>query len=97
MSNILNSTADLWIAHKFDTYASSAMPAPALMGVSGAASQGFVMKAVGRAAAMSGIEFETVVTKIAEEPAPADAFEIPADYKEVQAPAMLGMPVPQPR
>jgi hypothetical protein len=86
MSSTVTTTAALWIAHQFDAYAASAMPMPALMGISGVPPQGFVMKAIGHASSMTAVEFETVVTRIAEEPAPSDAFAIPADYKEIPAP-----------
>jgi len=41
---------------------------------------------------MPGFEIESIVTSIKEEPAPAGALEIPADYKEASAPASLGRP-----
>jgi hypothetical protein len=40
---------------------------------------------------MSGIELQSVVTKIGEEEVPAGMFDIPADYKEVQAPMGPGI------
>ena len=53
------------------------------------------MRHVMRNSMTPGVEIESVVTQIAEEPAPADAFEIPADYKEVSAP--FGRTAAQPR
>ena len=96
MSNAVTTTTDLWIAHRFDAYASSAMPIPGLMGTSGLTSQGFVMRAIERSSSMRDVEFETVVTKITEETAPAGVFEIPADYQEVPAASSLES-LPPPR
>jgi hypothetical protein len=47
---------------------------------------GIVMRQVLRSSLFGGRQLESEVTKIGEEPAPADAFDIPADYKEVASP-----------
>jgi hypothetical protein len=44
---------------------------------------GLALKTVMRGGMYGDQEIEMVVTKIGEEAAPADAFEIPAGYKEV--------------
>ena len=67
----------------------------AVIGVGALIPQGFIMRHVMRNSMTPGVEIESVVTQIAEEPAPADAFEIPADYKEVSAP--FGRTAAQPR
>jgi TonB family protein len=80
---------DLWIADQYAVYAVSAAvrsPISTMLGFDLAGAPGFVMRSVSRNSMTPGVEIESVVTKIAEEPAPADAFEIPTDYKELPSP-----------
>jgi hypothetical protein len=84
IASTINSNVDLWVAHQYDAYATR--PVPMLASMTPFPAQGFTMRSVVRSSLMTGFEIETVVTKIVEEPAPADAFQIPADYKEVPSP-----------
>ena len=52
---------------------------------------GFPMRSIMRSELFGSQEIESVVTTIAETAAPAGAFEVPAGFKEVPAPA-FGMP-----
>ena len=88
-------SADLWMADRYADYASLAQAAATMMGFGALIPQGFMMRHVMRNSMMPGVEIESVVTHIAEEAAAADAFEIPADYKEVSAP--FGRTAAQPR
>jgi hypothetical protein len=47
---------------------------------------GIIMRQILRGTMFGNQQLETVVTKIDEQPAPAGAFEIPPDYKEIPAP-----------
>jgi hypothetical protein len=47
---------------------------------------GIVMRQILRSALFGGRQLETEVTKIGEEAAPPDAFDVPADFKEVPSP-----------
>lgn len=60
---------------------------PTMFGMDELQAHGFIMRMVRRTSATPAYEVESVVTKIAEEPAPAGAFDIPVDYKEVVSPA----------
>ena len=88
-------SADLWMADRYADYASLAQTAATMMGFGALIPQGFMMRHVMRNSMTPGVEIESVVTQITEEPAPADAFEIPADYKEVSVP--FGRTAAQPR
>jgi hypothetical protein len=88
MATDLVFTQELWTTKAFDKYKTPL----ALMGKSQGmmalggdkiASLGFALKTVMRGPMYGDQEIEVVVTKIGEEAAPADAFEIPAGFKEV--------------
>jgi hypothetical protein len=82
----VTTAADVWIAHQYDSYRAGPDPASSLIGGGQAQAQGFAMRSVIRSSALTGVEVETVVTKLVEEPAPAGLFDIPPDYKEVPSP-----------
>jgi len=71
----------------------ASLPIASMLGLDAMASQGFVMKNIVRGSILAGYELASVVTEIKEETAPADAFQIPADYKEVPSPTGLGLPL----
>jgi hypothetical protein len=84
-------TADKWMTHQYDaTYKAALDNSAAFMGMSGlggkTTGEGFIMRQVVRGAMFGDQEIEMVVTKIAEGPADASLFDVPAGYKEVPAP-----------
>jgi len=83
--------ADKWMTHQYDatykTALSNASPMTGLAGLTGkTGGEGFIMRQTVRGSMFGDQEIETVVTKIAEGPADAALFEVPAGYKEVPAP-----------
>jgi hypothetical protein len=90
MPTSISMSTDSWTSDQYANYAALAQATTGMMGLGALMPPGFTLKNVMRNSIMPGYEIESVVTNIAEEPAPADAFEIPADYKEVPAPARLG-------
>lgn len=92
MPTSITMTTDSWSSDRYAPYAALSQAMAAMFGFGALVPQGFTLKSVIRSSIVPGFEFESVVTSIREEPAPADALEIPADYKETPAPASLGMP-----
>jgi hypothetical protein len=56
------------------------------LGIGRATEPGILMRQILRGSVLGGQQLETIVTKISEEAAPGNAFDIPADYKEVPSP-----------
>jgi TonB family protein len=89
----ITTSLDLWVAEQYAGYSASAAvrsPISTMLGIDRMQAPGFVMRSVMRNSMLPGFEIESIVTKIAEEPAPADAFQIPADYTEVSSPFQSG-------
>jgi Domain of unknown function (DUF4412) len=89
MPSAIITTMDLWVAPRYEAYGAlmnQTIAIPAVFGMEAPQAQGFIMRSVTHNSLLPGYDMETVVTKIVEEPAPADAFDIPADYKEVASP-----------
>ena len=87
--------ADVWVIDQYAAYkalAIASLPIASLFSLDALVNQGFVMKNVVRGSMLAGYELESVVTEIKEEPAAADAFQIPGDYKEVPSPS-FGLPM----
>ena len=80
-------TGEIWIAaDRYTQYAPMAFRSNsglASLGMTKLLQEGLVLRSVLRSPSFGGKEIETIVTSIAEEPAPANAFEIPAGYKLV--------------
>jgi len=85
-------SGEVWYAastpafERYTVVASRMGQALAGMGLGKLLQGGIVMRQVMRSQVFNGQQLETEVTKIGEEAAPADAFDIPADYKEVPSP-----------
>jgi hypothetical protein len=86
---------DSWTSDQYAHYAALAKSTVGLMALGALIPDGFTLKTVMRNSMMPSYEIESVVTSLSEEAAPADAFDIPADYKEVPAPTRLGMGAPR--
>jgi Domain of unknown function (DUF4412) len=86
MPTSITLSADLWMSDQYADYAALARATAAMMGFDALVPPGFMLRNVMRNSMTPGYEIESVVTEITEEPAPAGAFEIPADYKEVTLP-----------
>ena len=87
-------TGETWLAEQFKKYAAMSAGVTSMMGSLGPDSltaAGFPMRSIMRSELFGSQEIESVVTTIAETAAPAGAFEVPAGFKEVPAPA-FGMP-----
>jgi len=87
-------TGETWLAEQFKKYAAMSAGVTSMMGSLGPDSltaAGFPMRSIMRSELFGSQEVESVVTTIAETAAPAGAFEVPAGFKEVPAPA-FGMP-----
>ena len=97
MPTSIATTTDSWNSDQYASYAALAKSTANMMGLGGLIPEGFMLKNVMRNSMMPGFEIESVVTSNSEEPAPADAFDIPADYKEIVAPMPLGIQPPPPR
>ncbi len=83
--------ADKWMTHQYDaTYKTALANTSPMMGLAGlsgkSTGEGFIMRQTMRGSMFGDQELETVVTKIAEGPADAALFQVPAGYKEVPAP-----------
>jgi TonB family protein len=83
MPTSITISTDSWMAEQYSDYAAVARTAATMMGLDALIPQGFMLKSVMRNSMTPGYEIESTVTEIREEPAPADAFEIPTDYNEV--------------
>ena len=92
MPTSITITTDTWSSDQYANYAAFSHAMAAMFGLGGFIPEGFTLKSIVRNSFMPGFEIESIVTSIKEEPAPADALEIPADYKEASAPAFLGRP-----
>jgi Domain of unknown function (DUF4412) len=87
--------SDTWMSK---TYAAYAKLSGGLLGALGVGlgldkqsmPEGFMVRSVMRSEIFGDQEIESVVTKIGEEKVAAALFDIPADYKEVPAPAGIG-------
>ena len=83
-------SGELWVAvDRYQQYASTAMRSQSglmALGMKKLLQDGIVLRSVLRSASFEELELETIVTSIGEEPAPANAFEIPAGYKQVARP-----------
>jgi len=92
MPTAISLSGEIWYAAstsafaKYVGVASRLGQALAGMGLGKLFGGGIVMRQVMRSQVFNGKQLETEVTKIGEEAAPADAFDIPADYKEVPSP-----------
>ena len=86
-------SGDLWVAaDRYKSYASMAVRSNttlASLGMIKLLEEGIVLRSVLRSSAFRGQEIETIVTSMTEEPAPANAFSIPAGYKLVPRPSGL--------
>jgi len=87
----INLTAEAWMATSpYEKYlavmAKMREFLGAALGIGRASAPGILMRQVLRGPILGGQQFESVVTKIGEDAAPAGAFTIPTDYKEVPAP-----------
>ena len=84
---VMKRTGEIWIAaDRYTQYAPMAFRSNsglASLGMTKLLREGLVLRSVLRSPSFGGKEIETIVTSIAEEPAPANAFEIPAGYKLV--------------
>lgn len=82
---------DMWVADQFKAYASSLNAIANTLfpgiGIGGLAQQGLVVRQVTRSPMFGGNELVFSVSDVMEAPMAADLFQIPADYKEVPAPA----------
>jgi hypothetical protein len=86
-------TGETWLAPKYKAYAkltAGLVGGMNLLGVDTMAGEGFMMRSILRGDLLGTQELESVVTAIAETPAPAGTFEIPAGYTEVPPPSGLG-------
>jgi hypothetical protein len=83
-------SGDLWVAvDRYKQYAPMAIRSQSgltALGMKTLLRDGIVLRSVLRSASFEDFELETIVTSIGEEPAPANAFEIPAGYKQVARP-----------
>jgi hypothetical protein len=95
MPTSITTSADLWMADQYANYSALARATAAMMGLDALAPEGFMLKSVMRISIFPEYEIESVVTEIKEEPAPADAFEIPANYMEMLSPFPRAVPRPQ--
>jgi uncharacterized protein DUF4412 len=95
MPTSITTIADLWMADQYANYSALAHGTAAMMGFDALVPQGFMLRSVIRISMIPAYEMESVVTEIKEEPAPADAFEIPADYTEMPSPLRGVGPRPQ--
>jgi Domain of unknown function (DUF4412) len=95
MPTSITTSADLWMADQYANYSALARATAAMMGLDALAPEGFMLKSVMRISIFPEYEIESVVTEIKEEPAPADAFEIPANYMEMLSPFPRVVPRPQ--
>lgn len=95
MPTSITTSADLWMADQYANYSALARTTASMMGLDGLVPPGFMLKDVMRISIFPEYEIESVVTEIKEEPAPADAFEIPADYVEMLSPFPKVVPRPQ--
>ncbi|MEO8482441.1 MAG: hypothetical protein ABI634_09550 [Acidobacteriota bacterium] len=91
-------SGEAWVAPQYKQY--SKLAAGLLGGINafGAdtlAAEGLMMRSILRGELLGNQEVESVITAIAEAPAPASLFEIPAGYTEVPPPS--GLPGPMPR
>lgn len=82
---------DAWVAERFKQYttakSSRALGALSLFQL---ADLGLSMRQVMRSPMFGAQEIESTVTKVAEEAAPASAFDVPAGFKEVSGPGKTG-------
>jgi hypothetical protein len=83
-------TAETWLAtapfEKYVPLLTKLNELNLIGGFGNLAAPGLIMRQVLRGPMFGSQQLEMVVTKISEEPAPAGAFEIPADYTQVPAP-----------
>lgn len=85
-------TGEVWTTERFQNYAKLAAAGAAGFGGLGLdklTSSGFMMRSVLRGEAFGDQEIEARVTFIAEAPAPASTFEIPAGFSEVPMPTTM--------
>lgn len=91
---------EMWIAGPYKAYAALAAKGNSMFTTMGPemaklALDGLTMRSIMRGDMYGGKEIEQVVTKIGEETASPDLFEIPAGFKEIPAPAVkIGGGVP---
>lgn len=85
-------SGDAWLAPQYKQYSTLAAGLLGGLNAFGAetlAAEGLMMRSVLRGELLGDREVESIVTTIAETPAPASLFEIPAGYTEVQPPTAL--------
>jgi len=84
----LKLTTDLWLTDKYREYEApnGQMIVPGLPSLGELMPKGFIMKSVLRGSILGAYEIESLVTEIREEAVPAELFEIPKDFKEVESP-----------
>jgi len=86
-------TGEAWVTDQFNKYKGLSAGIGGIggsLGPDALSGAGFPMRSIMRSDLFAGQEIETVVTSIAEVPAPSGAFDVPAGYKEV--PPQIGMP-----
>lgn len=84
---------DIWVTNQFARYATPDLRSViglATFGFDVAPDAGFVMRQRLRGAMFGGLELESSVTSIAEEDVPDALFEVPAGYKEIPRPRIVG-------
>jgi hypothetical protein len=84
----------MWVADQVTSasnLAGALNPLLTLFGLDKLAPTGLVVRQIVRSAIFPAYEVEMVATDIGEEPAPAELFQVPADYREVPAP-QVGLP-----
>lgn len=93
MAMNLSMNGELWIAPQYKAYAAlSARSNPTMSmfsELSKLSQEGLPVRQIMRGDIFGGLELEMVMTKVGEEPAPPDAFDVPAGYKEVPAPPVI--------
>jgi hypothetical protein len=90
----VNASGEMWVADQVTSALSLAgalNPLLTLFGLDKLAPTGLVVRQIVRSPIFAAYEVEMVATEIGEESAPAELFQVPADYREVPAP-QLGLP-----
>jgi hypothetical protein len=96
MPSTMTTSIDYWVADRYADYAQLAHAMPAMLGLGELIQDGFIVKTIARSSMFPGYELESTVTDLKEEPAPADLFELPADYTEVPPPFPAVRPLARP-
>jgi hypothetical protein len=96
MPSTMTTSFDYWVADQYADYAQLAHAMPAMLGLGELLQDGFIVKTVARSSMFPGYELESTMIDLKEEPAPADLFELPADYKEVASPFPAARPFARP-